>query len=67
MAEWYDDPASLTSRLPQLALGLLLLAGAPRLAWAQVDSGNFEIRNFRFADGRQLPERGVEAVSRRLP
>src|SRR5690242_17523431 len=56
MAEWYEDPAGLTSGLARLAAGLLLLAGGPGSVQAQVDSGSFEIRPFQFADGQQLGE-----------
>jgi len=56
MAEWYEGLPSLTSGLARAALGVLLLAAAPPLVRAQVDSGNYEIRHFQFADGQQLGE-----------
>ena len=56
MAEWYEGLPGITSGLTRAGLGALLLAGAPTLARAQVDSGNYEIRHFQFADGQQLGE-----------
>ena len=56
VGEWYEVPDVLASRRWTVVLGALLLAAAPTVGRAQVDSGSYVIHDFQFADGETLPE-----------
>lgn len=70
VAEWYGDSRARASAALRLAAWVLLFAGLPGPARAQSDSGDYRIRDFRFAGGETLPELRLHYValgSRRRP
>jgi len=61
--EWYEGRVRLASVWRTGALGLLVFGGLAARARAQVDSGSYIIRDFRFADGETLPELRLHYVT----